>query len=329
MRQRGARAGGSARGPRRRSAAHPRRMRSTPAGGRTRPTISARRPSSRWASATKRSATWRARPTRASRGWSGSRVDPMLARAARRSAVRGPGRQRLFAAEQPRSRRPERPDGGRCAPRSTPLVVLAAATYGVLLRIAEAKVEASVGGGELSARRDTRPSELAAFQRLRASLAGSASRPLRDRLERAAAGRSDPGRARRSGPTAGPSLPSRCGWCAGSTSAAGAAGPAGPPLSPPLPPGIPRRQPDARSPAISLAGALRHELAHHDGMIRARPTRYAAEIAVVRGRCARRPWFASLAGQERATSATGPSSPRSCTARRASKKTARDERGAS
>ena len=62
-------------------------------------------------------------------------------------------------------------------------VVLAAATYGVLLRIAEAKVETSVGGGGFPLE-DTRPDELAAFQRLRASLAEIGEPALADRLER-------------------------------------------------------------------------------------------------------------------------------------------------
>ena len=79
-------------------------------------------------------------------------------------------------------------------------------------------------------------------------------------------------------------------------------------LYPAPPPDIP----DANQRAfafISLAGALRHELAHYDGMIEEADA-YAAEIAWYEGLRAS-PWFASLAGREAAASSTGPSSPRS------------------
>ncbi len=124
-------------------------------------------------------------------------------------------------------------------------VVLAAATYGVLLRIAEAKVEASVGGGVFRLD-DRRPNELAAFERLRASLVEIGEQALADRLERL---RQDGAIwiAPPSGPTAGLCSPSRCGWCGGSTSAAWPWWTRGP-ISIPRPRPASRTPTNARSP---------------------------------------------------------------------------------
>jgi hypothetical protein len=174
------------------------------------------------------------------------------------------------------------------------VVVLAAATYGVLLRIAEAKVEASVGGGGFpldEARRD----ELAAFQSLRANLAGIGEQAFADRLERL----------RKDGaiwvaPSEGPE---RWALFAESLGLVRRIYVRRLALLDPrahLFPTAPAHIPDANQRAfawISLAGALRHELAHYDGMIR-EPDAYAAEIAWYE-RLRASPWFASREGRER------------------------------
>ena len=67
-------------------------------------------------------------------------------------------------------------------------------------------------------------------------------------------------------------------------------------LFPTPPAGIPEANQRAFA-WISLAGALRHELAHHDGMIEEADA-YAAEIAWYQGLRAS-PWFASLEGTAR------------------------------
>jgi len=173
-------------------------------------------------------------------------------------------------------------------------VVLAAATYGVLLRIAEAKIATAVGGGAFPLD-DKRGSELAAFQRLRTSLADIGEQALADRLEGL----------RKDGtiwiaPSLGPDR-----WAVFAESL-----------------GLVRRIyvrrlalldprahhypvtradiPDANQHTfawISLAGALCHELAHYDGMIEEADA-YATEIAWYEGLRAS-PWFASLEGQGR------------------------------
>jgi hypothetical protein len=173
-------------------------------------------------------------------------------------------------------------------------VLLAVATYGVLLRIAETKVGTSVGGGDFSLY-DNRPVELAAFQRLRTSLAEIGEGSLADRLEAL----------RKDGaiwiaPALGPGR-----WAVFTESlrlvrriyvrrvAL---------LEPRehLYPVRPADIPDANQQAfawISLAGALRHELAHYDGMLKEADA-YAVEIAWYKGLRAS-PWFASLEDEKR------------------------------
>ena len=173
-------------------------------------------------------------------------------------------------------------------------VLLAVATYGVLLQIAESKVERAVGAGGF--RLDTRrPSELEAFERERASLAEIGQQALADRLERL----------RESGAL----------WIAPSLGAdrwavfveslrlvrriyvrrAALLDPRAH-----LYPAIAADIPDANQRAfawISLSGALRHELAHYDGMIEEADA-YAAEIAWYEAVRAS-PWFASLSAGRR------------------------------
>ena len=173
-------------------------------------------------------------------------------------------------------------------------VLLATVTYGSLLRIAEAKNEAAVGGGvfRLDGRR---PNELVAFERLMASLVEIGEQPLADRLERL----------RQDGaiwiaPSLGPDrwavfvetlrLVRRIYFRRLALLDPRAH------LYPVAPVGIP----DANQRIfawISLAGALRHELAHYDGMIEEADA-YAAEIAWYEGLRAS-PWFASLDGESR------------------------------
>ena len=173
-------------------------------------------------------------------------------------------------------------------------LVIAAATYGVLLRIAEGKVEASVGGAGFRLD-ERRPDELAAFRRLQAGLAGIGEKDLPDRLERL---RQDD--AIWVAPSLGPGH-----WAVFAESLrlvrriyvrrAALLDPRAH-LYPSPAPGIP----DANQRAfalISLGGALRHELAHYDGMIEEADA-YAAEIAWYDGLRAS-PWFASLDGDRR------------------------------
>jgi hypothetical protein len=175
------------------------------------------------------------------------------------------------------------------------VVLLAAATYGVLLRIAETKVETAVGGKGFPLE-DKRADELAAFQRLRTSLADIGEQALPERLERL----------RQDGkiwiaPSLGPGH-----WAVFVESLGLVRRIYVRRLAlmdprahhyPVTPTGIP----DANQRAfawISLAGALRHELAHYDGMIEEADA-YAAEIAWYEGLRAS-PWFASLEGKTRA-----------------------------
>lgn len=174
-------------------------------------------------------------------------------------------------------------------------VLVAAATYGVLLRIAEAKVETAVGGGAFPLD-DTRPDELAAFRRLRTSLAEIGEQAMADRLERL----------RQDGKIwIAPSLgPGRWAVFVESLRLVRRIYVRRLALMDPRAHHYPVTQagiPDANQRTfawISLAGALRHELAHHDGMIEEADA-YAAEIAWYEGLRAS-PWFASLEGETRA-----------------------------
>ena len=174
-------------------------------------------------------------------------------------------------------------------------VLLAAATYGVLLRIAETKVETAVGGGAFPLD-DKRPDERAAFQRLRTSLAEMGEQALADRLERL----------RQDGKIwIAPSLgPGRWAVFVESLRLVRRIYVRRLALMDPRAHHYPVAQagiPDANQRTfawISLAGALRHELAHYDGMIEEADA-YAAEIAWYEGLRAS-PWFASLEGKTRA-----------------------------
>jgi hypothetical protein len=173
-------------------------------------------------------------------------------------------------------------------------VLLAAATYGVLLRIAEAKVEASVGGGSFPLDEKS-AGEFAAFQQLRTGLSGIGEQAYADRLE---ALREDG--AIWIAPALGPDR-----WAVFTESLRlvrriylrrlALLDPKAH-LYAVFPPDIP----DANQRAfafVSLAGALRHELAHYDGMLEEADA-YAAEIAWYEG-LGTSPWFASLQGENR------------------------------
>lgn len=171
-------------------------------------------------------------------------------------------------------------------------VLIAVATYGVLLRIAESKVESAVGGGTY-ALVDERQSEVAAFQRLRVSLTEIGEQPLADRLE---------GLRRDGAIWIAPSLgPDR--WAVFAEELRlvrriyvrrlALLDPRAH-LYPVRPAGIPDANQRAFA-SLSLAGALRHELAHYDGMIDERDA-YAAEIAWYENLRASS-WFASLPGE--------------------------------
>lgn len=172
-------------------------------------------------------------------------------------------------------------------------VLLAAATYGVLLRIAEAKVETSVGGGTFPLD-EKHPRELAAFEHLRTSLAEIGEQGFADRLEGL---RKD--RTIWIAPALGPDR-----WAVFTESLRlvrriyvrrlALLDPKAH-LYPVAPPDIP----DANQRAfafISQAGALRHELAHYDGMFKEADA-YAVEIAWYKGLRASA-WFASLQGEK-------------------------------
>lgn len=171
--------------------------------------------------------------------------------------------------------------------------LIAATTYFVLLRIAEAKVEAAAGGGAFPLD-DHRGPELAAFRRVRSRLAEIGEERFADRLERL----------RRDGvlwvaPSLGPDHWAVFAEALGLVRRIYVRRIA---LLDPrahLYPAPPAAIPEANQRAfawISLAGALRHELAHHDGQIDERDA-YAAEIAWYEG-VRGSPWFASLEGEE-------------------------------
>lgn len=199
-------------------------------------------------------------------------------------------------------------------------VLLAAATYGVLVRIAEAKVETAVGEGAF--RLDgKRPNELAAFQRLRASLADIGEKAFADRLEKL----------RRDGAIwVAPSLgPGRWAVFVEALRLVRRVYVRRLALLDPRAhhyPVIPADIPEANQRTfawLSLAGALRHELAHYDGMLEESDA-YAAEIAWYEGLRAS-PWFASLQGKARDVFAWALESA-VLTARRASETAARAPR---
>jgi hypothetical protein len=144
-------------------------------------------------------------------------------------------------------------------------VVLGAATYFALVRIADAKSDAAVGGGgyALDARhRD----ELEAFQRLRSHLGRMGESGLADRLESLRA---------QGAVWVAPNLgPERWAVFVEALSLARRIYVRREALLDPLAhlyrsprPDIPRPYQEAHA-AVGLAGALRHEIAHHDGVRR-------------------------------------------------------------
>jgi len=153
--------------------------------------------------------------------------------------------------------------------------VLGVATYFALLRIAEAKTEAAVGG---EARRldAQRPAELEAFQHLRARIARLGDVPLADRLERLREAREI---------WVAPRLgPERWAVFVEALSLVKRVYVRREALIDPVAhlyrtarPDIPRAYQEAHA-WISLAGALRHELAHRDG-VRDEAAAYDAELA--------------------------------------------------
>lgn len=171
--------------------------------------------------------------------------------------------------------------------------VIAVATYGVMIRIAEAKVEAAVGAGAFPLD-DGRAAELEAFQRLRARLAEIGEHAFAERLESL----------RRDevlwvAPALGPDRWAVFAEALGLVRRIYVRRAAL--LDPrahlyPAPSAIPEAHQRAFA-WLSLAGALRHELAHHDGMIDERDA-YAAEIAWYESIRAS-PWFAGIRGEDR------------------------------
>jgi hypothetical protein len=168
-------------------------------------------------------------------------------------------------------------------------VLIALATYGVLLRIAEAKVESSVGRGG-SRLDERRASELAAFQRERTSLADIGQRDFADRLEAIRV---------RGGIWVAPSLGADR-WAVFAQSLRLVRRIYIRPLAlldprAHLYPAPPADVPEAHQRAfawIGLSGALRHELAHYDGTLEESKA-YEVEIAWYEAVRAS-PWFAGL-----------------------------------
>lgn len=170
--------------------------------------------------------------------------------------------------------------------------LLAAATYGVLVGIAEAKVDAAVGGGAFPLD-DRRVPEREAFERIRARLEEIGEGRFSDRLEALRVERVL---------WVAPSLgPDRWAVFAESLRLVRRVYVRQKALLDPrahLYPS-PSAVPDAHQRAfawISLAGALRHELAHHEGMIEEHEA-YATEMAWYEGVRAS-PWFAALRGED-------------------------------
>ena len=173
-------------------------------------------------------------------------------------------------------------------------VLLAVATYGVLVRIAEAKVERAVGAGGFRLD-EGRTRELEAFARERARLAEIGEQSFADRLEAL----------RQEGALwVSPGLGAdRWAVFAESLRLVRRIYVRREALLDPRRHLFPRARPDVpeanqRAFAwISLSGALRHELAHYDGMIEESDA-YGVEIAWYEARRAS-PWFTSLAPEQR------------------------------
>jgi hypothetical protein len=173
-------------------------------------------------------------------------------------------------------------------------IVLAAATYFALVRIADAKSDAAVGGGGflLDA---THRDDLEAFQRLRSRLYAVGEGALADRLE-ALRGKG--------AVWVAPNLgPERWAVFVESLSLARRIYVRRQALLDPVAhlyrqprPDIPRPFQDAHA-AVGLAGAVRHELAHYDG-VRREEDAYAAELRWYED-VRRSPFLDGLAAEER------------------------------
>lgn len=154
-------------------------------------------------------------------------------------------------------------------------MALGLATYFALVRIAEAKSDAAVGGGGAALDRQ-RPVELEAFERLRSRLARMDAGALGDRLERLREAREV---------WVAPELgPERWAVFVEALSLVRRIYVRREALLDPVAhlyrsprPDIPRAYQEAHA-SIGLAGALRHELAHHDG-VRGEDEAYDAELA--------------------------------------------------
>jgi hypothetical protein len=173
-------------------------------------------------------------------------------------------------------------------------VVLAAATYFALVRIAEAKSDAAVGGGGIAVDRQ-HPVEIEAFERLRSRLARMGAGALGDRLERLREAREV---------WVAPELgPERWAVFVEALSLVRRIYVRREALLDPVAhlyrtprPDIPVAYQEAHA-SIGLAGALRHELAHYDGL-RREDEAYDAELAWYE-ELRRSPFLEGLSGEER------------------------------
>jgi hypothetical protein len=173
-------------------------------------------------------------------------------------------------------------------------VALGAATYFALVRIAEAKSDAAVGGGGIAVDRQ-HPVEMEAFERLRSRLARMGAGALGDRLERLREAREV---------WVAPELgPERWAVFVEALSLVRRIYVRREALLDPVAhlyrtprPDIPPAYQEAHA-TVGLAGALRHELAHHDG-VRREDEAYDAELAWYE-ELRRSPFLDGLSGEER------------------------------
>ena len=172
--------------------------------------------------------------------------------------------------------------------------VLAGATYFALVRIAEAKCDSAVGGGGFTIDRK-HPSELEAFERLRSRLARMGASALGDRLEALR---------QRGEVWVAPQLgPERWAVFVEALSLVRRISVRQEALLDPVAhlyrsarTDIPRAYQEAHA-SLGLAGALRHELAHHDGVDR-EDEAYDSELAWYE-EVKRSPFLDGLSAEER------------------------------